>query len=171
MGFFLEPYLCCLVRVCLRSPHFYDKIHFDDLFQRFVGQEAHRKVKVLVNWNPGEKLGQGWYVFVYVRHFSLFSMGRFRFLLEDKHKHCGVCDGDDISGYCRRGFGERFFFFFPSSLCARGGCTDTEFKDANREKVETFFKKNFFIRTFPSVCTAPASQHRRSDSHPFRTKL
>lgn len=39
-------------------------------------------------------------------------MGRFRFLLEDKHKHCGVCDGDDISGYCRRGFGERFFFFF-----------------------------------------------------------
>lgn len=119
MGFFLEPYLCCLVRVCLRSPHFYDKIHFDDLFQRFVGQEAHRKVKVLVNWNPGEKLGQGWYVFVYVRHFSLFSMGRFRFLLEDKHKHCGVCDEDDISGYCRRGFGERFFFFFFSllSLC------------------------------------------------------
>lgn len=62
--------------------------------------------------------------------------------------------------------GRGFFFFVP-----RGGCKDTEFKDANREKVETLKKFFFFIRTSPSVCTAPASQHRRSDSHPFRTKL
>lgn len=61
----------------------------------------------------------------------------------------------------------RGFFFFVQ----RGGYKDTEFKDANREKVETLKKNFFFIRTFPSVCTAPASQHRRSDSHPFRTKL
>ena len=39
----------------------------------------------------------------------------FRFFLKDKHKHCRVCGRDDISGYCRRGFGERFFF----SLCKR----------------------------------------------------
>ena len=57
----------------------------------------------------------------------------FRFFLKDKHKHCRVCGRDDISGYCRRGFGGRFFFFFVQ----RGGYKDTEFKDANFEKVET----------------------------------
>lgn len=61
----------------------------------------------------------------------------------------------------------RGLFFF---LVQREGCKDAEFKDTNCEKVETF-KIIFFIRTFPSVCIAPASQHRRSDSHPFRTKL
>ena len=59
--------------------------------------------------------------------------------------------------------GRGFFFFFPSSLCARGGCTDTEFKDANREKVETFFKKIFFYKNFP-ICmystSFPASKVR-----------
>lgn len=93
--------------------------------------------------------------------FSAILLGSF---LRDKHKHYGVCGRDDISGYGRRGFGKALF------LGKRGGCKDTEFKDANHEKVETL-KQIFFMRTLPSVCTAQASQHRRSDSHPFRTKL
>lgn len=100
-----------------------------------------------------------------LKFFSLCSVVWWRFFLRDKHKYCGVCGRGDISGYCRRGFGERAFF-----LVQREGCKDAEFKDTNCEKVETF-KIIFLIRTFPSVCTAPASQHRRSDSHPFRTKL
>ena len=35
----------------------------------------------------------------------------------------------------------RGFFFFVQ----KGGYKDTEFKDANREKVETLKKKNFFF--------------------------
>lgn len=40
--------------------------------------------------------------------FSLFSVVLFRSVLQDKYKHCGVCGRDDISGYCRREFGEGF---------------------------------------------------------------
>lgn len=63
------------------------------------------------------KVGSRANVFIYVWDFSLFSMVWFRVFLKDKHKHCGVCGRDDISGYCRRGFGERFFF----SLCQGEG--------------------------------------------------
>lgn len=90
-----------------------------------------------------------------------------RLFLRGKHKHVGsVVEVTSVAiagGDLGRGF-------VCVCVCAKGRCKDTEFKDANREKVETL-KKNFFIRTFPSVCTALASQHRRSDSHPFRTKL
>lgn len=46
---------------------------------------------------------------MHVGGFSLFSAVLFRSFLRDKYKHCGVCGRGDISGYCRRGFGEGFF--------------------------------------------------------------
>lgn len=62
--------------------------------------------------------------------------------------------------------GKGFFFFF---LVQRGGYKDTEFKDANREKVETL-KKNFFYKNFP-ICMYstgfPASKVRFT---PFSNK-
>lgn len=62
------------------------------------------------------KVGPRGNVCVYVGDFSLFSVVLFRSLLRDKHKHCGVCGRDDISGYYRRGFGEGFCV----CVCAKG---------------------------------------------------
>ena len=65
-------------------------------------------------------------------------MVRLRFFIRDKHNHCGVCGGDDISGYGRRGFGERVVVCVcVRAHTLRGGCKDTEFKDANHKKVQT----------------------------------
>lgn len=64
-----------------------------------------------------------------------------------------------------RDLGKGFFFFF---FVQRGGYKDTEFKDANREKVETL--KKFFYENFP-ICMYstgfPASKVRFT---PFSNK-
>lgn len=69
-----------------------------------------------------------------------------------------------------RGFWERAFCVC-ACVCKGEVVKMQSSKVQNCEQVETFKIIFFFMRTFPSVCTAPASQHRRSDSHPFRTKL